>query len=164
MCIRDRSTNATNYLSEPPVFDEETQSLNYKVASPHYDKSGKENLGTYDLIINSKLARCIYSYTSAPVQASVSIINAAGEQLVTTSTLSEKNGWLRLSVKGFTFSAPTVRVKLTQEAEVPVVVATPTPSAKPAAAKKTTINCFKGKTTKKVTAVKPVCPAGFKKK
>jgi len=158
------STNATNYLSEPPVFDEATQSLNYKVASPHFDKNGKENLGTYDLIINSTLARCIYKYTSAPVQASVSIINASGEQKVATSTLTEKSGWLRLSVKGFTFSSPTVRVKLTQEAAKPEVVATPTPTAKPAAAKKTTITCVKGKTSKKVTAVKPVCPSGFKKK
>jgi hypothetical protein len=30
--------------------------------------------------------------------------------------------------------------------------------------KKTTITCIKGKVTKKVTAVKPVCPAGYKKK
>jgi hypothetical protein len=30
--------------------------------------------------------------------------------------------------------------------------------------KKTTITCVKGKLTKKVTAVKPFCPAGFKKK
>jgi hypothetical protein len=46
---------------------------------------------------------------------------------------------------------------------------TPTPSAtvvatvKPAA-KKTTITCVKGKTSKKVTAVNPKCPAGYKKK
>ena len=33
-----------------------------------------------------------------------------------------------------------------------------------AAAKKTTITCIKGKAVKKVTAVKPVCPAGYKKK
>jgi len=38
-------------------------------------------------------------------------------------------------------------------------------AAKAAAAKKkTTITCIKGKLTKKVTAVKPVCPAGYKKK
>jgi hypothetical protein len=30
--------------------------------------------------------------------------------------------------------------------------------------KKTTITCFKGKLTKKVTALKPSCPSGFKKK
>ena len=38
-------------------------------------------------------------------------------------------------------------------------------AAKIASAKKmTTITCVKGKLTKKVTAVKPVCPAGYKKK
>ena len=30
--------------------------------------------------------------------------------------------------------------------------------------KKTTINCIKGKLSKKVTAIKPVCPTGYKKK
>ena len=36
--------------------------------------------------------------------------------------------------------------------------------AKAAAAKKTTITCVNGKLTKKVTAIKPVCPKGYKKK
>jgi hypothetical protein len=30
--------------------------------------------------------------------------------------------------------------------------------------KKTAITCIKGKVTKKVTAVRPKCPAGYKKK
>jgi len=37
-------------------------------------------------------------------------------------------------------------------------------AAAAAAKKKTTITCVKGKLTKKVTSVKPVCPKGFKKK
>jgi hypothetical protein len=37
-------------------------------------------------------------------------------------------------------------------------------SAKKPAAKKVTITCVKGKLVKKVTAVKPVCPSGYKKK
>jgi hypothetical protein len=37
-------------------------------------------------------------------------------------------------------------------------------SEKLASLKKTTITCVKGKLTKKVTAVKPICPAGYKKK
>ena len=41
----------------------------------------------------------------------------------------------------------------------PKVIPTPTPQAK-----KTTITCIKGKLTKKVTAVKPKCPAGYKLK
>jgi hypothetical protein len=36
--------------------------------------------------------------------------------------------------------------------------------AKAAATKKSTITCVKGKLTKKVTAVKPKCPTGYKKK
>ena len=36
--------------------------------------------------------------------------------------------------------------------------------AKAAALKKTTITCVKGKLTKKVTAVKPKCPSGYKVK
>ena len=41
----------------------------------------------------------------------------------------------------------------------------PTPSTKPTIlTKKTTITCVKGKLTKKVTAVKPKCPSGYKKK
>ena len=36
--------------------------------------------------------------------------------------------------------------------------------AKAAATKKSTITCVKGKTIKKVTATKPVCPKGYKKK
>jgi hypothetical protein len=72
---------------------------------------------------------------------------------------------LHLGAYGFTFSSPTLRVKLSQAAAVP----TPTPSAtpavtKPLAAKKTSINCVKGKTTKKVTAVNPKCPSGYRKK
>ena len=37
-------------------------------------------------------------------------------------------------------------------------------AAKAASLQKTTIMCVKGKLTKKVTAVKPICPKGYKKK
>jgi len=37
-------------------------------------------------------------------------------------------------------------------------------AAKAAALKKSTITCIKGKLTKKVTAVKPRCPVGYKVK
>ena len=105
--------------------------------------------------------------------------SASRAQLVMSN---ESNGWLNLSARGFTFSSPTIQVKLSQEAPAPVptptptVVATPEPAPapievaapapilKPVAAKKMTITCVKGKTIKKVTAVKPKCPAGYKKK
>jgi hypothetical protein len=81
---------------------------------------------------------------------------------------------MNLSANNFTFSDPTIKIKLTQEA-----VAKPTPSATPSATpsvtpstaapskvavKKISITCVKGKTKKVVTGTKPVCPAGYKKK
>jgi hypothetical protein len=71
-----------------------------------------------------------------------------------------------MTAGGFTFSTPSIKVKLSQEAANPAPSATPSPSAsaKAATPKKTTITCVKGKTTKKVTAIKPTCPTGYKKK
>ena len=54
---------------------------------------------------------------------------------------------------------PTPTVTETPAASPVAVVAKPTTTAK-----KTTITCVKGKTTKKVTGVNPKCPAGYKKK
>ena len=159
------TTNAGMYVASPPTFNQATQSLDYKVTSPHFNDTGKANVGNYNLVISSEAARCIYGFTKAPISASVSIISADGTAQVASTTVNEKNSWIYLSANGFTYSAPTVRVKLTQEAEKPVATPSPSASASPGVeVKKTTITCIKGKTTKKVTAVKPLCPAGYKKK
>jgi len=147
------TTNALTYLPGPPTFDKESQSLTYKVASPHYEENGSLASGSYDLSMRSDIARCLYGFSSAPIKAEISITSDEGEKKVATTIVNEKNGWLYLSAKGFTFSSPTINVKLSQEK----VVA-------PVASKKVTISCVKGKTTKKVTAVSPKCPAGYKKK
>ena len=55
-------------------------------------------------------------------------------------------------------------LKAKQEAEAAELKAKQEAEAKAAALKKTTITCVKGKLTKKVTAVKPKCPTGYKKK
>ncbi len=52
------------------------------------------------------------------------------------------------------------RILSSFEASITSAIAT----AKANATKKTTINCVKGKLTKKVTAINPKCPAGYKKK
>lgn len=158
------ATNATQYIANPPTFDFATQTLDYKVSSPHFNRNGVPNIGTYDLIINSEVARCIYGFTSAPVQASVSIVNADGTNQVATSVLRESNGWIHLSAAGFGYSAPTIRVKLMQSAPAPTPSPTPTPTPSVSAAAKSSITCIKGKTIKKVAAVNPKCPSGFKKK
>ena len=159
------STNALTYSAGPPAFNKETGSLEYKVASPHFEANGSVASGTYDLAINSKVARCIYEFSSAPIQAEISITTSDGEKKIATTIVNEKNGWLYLSAKGFTFSSPTINVKLSQEKVIVMPTPTETPIATVTVAKiKVTISCVKGKTIKKVSGVSPKCPAGFKKK
>ncbi len=154
-CIVDRTrlvglvtTNAMSYSPGTPSWD--GKSLSYKVAGLHFLPDGKTAVeGTYELAIRSDAARCLYGFSKAPVSATISVIGEGGENKVATTVLSEKDGWLKLAAYGFTFSSPTISVKLSQ-AKAP--------------AKKTTITCVKGKLTKKVTAVGPKCPAGYKKK
>lgn len=148
------TTNSTMYLDGPPTYDASQGSLDYKVASTHYEADGKtEFKGTYELLMSSSVARCIYKFTSAPVKATVSVTSENGEPNVATIVVNEKNNWLTLAAYNFTFSAPTVSVKLTQDA--PAVVTPPKPVIKK-------ITCVKGKVTKKIVATK--CPAGYKKK
>lgn len=168
------TTNSTTYTATPPIFNSSTGTLDYKVASPHYLADGKEFLGKYHLYIDSKVARCIYKFTDAPVSASVSITSSdGGQQSIATTVVNEKDGWIILSALGFTFSSPTLKVKLTQSS--PTVASEP--SAKPTAtsdpapkvavaqvAKKKVIFCVKGKVTKKISATSPKCPAGYKQK
>ena len=134
------------------------------MASPHFEASGAVATGTYDLVLKSDVARCIYGFSKAPIQAEISITSSEGEKKVATTIINEKNGWLYLSAKGFTFSSPTINVKLSQE-KVVLPTPTPTPSAAaPVAKKSVTITCVKGKTTKQVSGSNPKCPTGYKKK
>lgn len=157
------TTNSLLYSAGPPTFNKDTESLDYQLASPHFESTGKVTTGSYDLLIRADVARCIYGFSKAPISATISIVSSEGDAKAATTVLGERNGWLFVSAQGFGFSSPTVKVKLTQEA--PVVV-TPTPTASPApstkAANKTTITCIKGKSSKKVVGIKPICPKGFK--
>ena len=160
------TTNATQYSAGPPEFDKQEASLVYKVAAPHYSSNGDVFKGSYDLLIRSDIARCVYGFSKAPIKAELTIVSANGIPQIATTVLGEKDGWVSLSAKNFEFSAPVIKAKLTQEAEIvvaPTPTPTPTASANPVV-KKVTITCIKGKTSKKVTAVKPKCPTGYKKK
>jgi hypothetical protein len=147
------STNAMVYEGKAPAFD--GKSLSYNVAGMHYLPDGKSVVeGTYDLVMRSDVARCLYGFTSAPVSATVAIVSTDGENKVATTTVKEsKDGWLKLSASGFTFSENKISARITQ------------PQA--SSAKKTTITCVSiknKKLTTKVTAVAPKCPTGYKKK
>lgn len=155
------NTNSTAYSSGPPTFNESEGALEYRVAAPHFAKDGSEFKGMYSLQIDSNVARCMFGTIGTAVKATVSVLSKDGQNTVSTTTVNESNGMFKFLAAGFTFSSPTIRVKLEN---APAVIASPTPAApKPAVVLKK-ITCVKGKTVKTISAVNPKCPSGFKKK
>lgn len=156
------TTNSNMFVAMPPDFNREDQSLDYKVSSPHFLPDGSVFKGTYNLVMRSDYARCLYGFTKAPVAATVSILSADGTEQIATSVLGERDGWLYLSANNFTFSSPTLKVKLTQPKEETKPEAAPTSSPTPVS--KQVISCIKGKLLKKIFGTNPKCPTGYKKK
>ena len=155
-CLKDKTkvlgivtTNSLAYDGSSPSFEDGT--LNYHVSGLHFMPDGVTPVqGTYNLVMRSDTARCLYGFTNAPIRATISIVGAENSPIATVVT-GEKNGWLSLSANGFTFSEKTLQVKFTQDKVVTPAKATP---------KK--ITCVKGKVSKVVTTVS--CPSGYKKK
>ena len=169
------TTNALTYAPGPPKYTDGF--LNYKVAGLRKNPDDSTFQGSYDLVMSSKIARCIYGFEgTGPLYATVSVINSdGGESILATDSVKEEGGWLRLKARGFTFSSPTLKIKLTQNAptaptqpasNASAAPATPAKasSATAAPAKRISITCIKGKLVRKVSGTAPKCPAGFKKK
>lgn len=154
-CLADTSkvlgivtTNSTVYEGSAPEFSD--GAINYSVGGLHYLPDGKALVsGTYDLVMRSEIARCLYRFSSAPISASINVVDSNGENSTSVTSFSERAGWVRFSANGFHFSTPQIKVKLTQ------------PKAKK------TITCVSVKRPslkKSVTSVAPKCPTGFKPK
>jgi hypothetical protein len=142
-------TNASVFSSGAPTFDKAAGTLDYKVASPHIKADGMLTTGTYDLVLNSTVARCLYGFSKAPIGANVSVVSNDGQTQVATTIIKEANGFFRMGAYGFGFSSPTIKMRITQAG---------------LAGAKITITCINGIKARKVTGANPVCPAGFKKK
>ena len=164
------TTNASAYSAGPPTFAD--GELKYQVAAPHFQADGKVFKGDYTLVIDSKVARCLYKFSNAPVNATISVVNDKGEQSIATTSVSESDGWLKLVARNFEFSAPSISIKLSQESQTnsnPSISNNTTTAVKTQtiATPKTltrSITCTKGKTIKKVTGANPKCPVGYRLK
>ena len=151
------STNATVYTISAPLWDKETDSLSFTVAAPTFESDGDKKQGLYDLVLREDIAKCLWGKDLTNVSAKIEILNADGSTQIATTTFKTSNGYVYFRAAGFHYSVPKIKVSLLES------VAKPTPSPK-VPAPKTTIKCVKGKLIKKVTAVSPKCPTGYKKK
>jgi hypothetical protein len=159
------ATNATQYSPTPPIYIEDSQELSYQLAAPHFKSINEEFKGSYSLVISEKLAKCIWRNSPTTASARISILNSEGTSSVVTQSLQQQSGFYYFNINGFGFSAPTIRIKLTQDAAATSPAPSSSPAispAKPASSKKS-IDCIKGKVTKKIVGVAPKCAKGYKK-
>ena len=140
-----------------PVWSEDTKSFTWTTAAPHFAPDGVTvNRGFYKAIIPTGDAAILWGMTNpndAATALNVSVTTEAGGSVAAISKISVKNGKIIIDVSGFQFSRPKLKIGIK-------------PGYKPskATAPKSTITCVQGKSTKKITAVSPVCPKGYKKK
>ena len=159
------TSNATLYSTYPPAWDEKEQTLAYRVGSLHLDHKGELHRGHFNLAVPRDFAECLWGKNMSSAKAAVSITNADGTNNVATTVVSQDDQMIYFKVAGFTFSTPEIKVKLIPVEAVPTPTPSPTPSpTKKPVVKNLTITCIKGKAVKKVTAVNPKCPEGYKKK
>ena len=139
-------------------FDRDNQQIVVKVGNVHFDEFGNEIQGWMELKVKGNRARDWWGIDPAIAAgyAKVEVSYQDGTKKVATvsAKYDAKNDWINLRAYGFTYSSPQLAVSFKKP---PVATTT-------VAARKTSITCVKGKTTKKVTAVSPKCPTGFKKK
>lgn len=151
-------------------WDEQEQALVMQVSAPHFDVDGKLNEGWYEGDIRGRYIKNFYGIepNKAAGRARLEVVYDNGEMKV--ATMSAKydpaTDWLTFRAYGFTYSSPKLVLRFEKEPE-PTPTLTPTPTPMPtviAPAKFKTITCVKGASVKKVKALKPVCPKGWKKR
>jgi hypothetical protein len=140
-----------------PVWSEADKAFTWRAAAPHFAPDGVTvNKGFYKAVIPVADAALLWGMTNPNDAASaleVSLTTEAGGTAAFLKAISVKNGKIIIDVSGFEYSRPKLKIGIKKGYK---------PSAK--ILNKTTITCLKGKAVKKITAVKPACPAGYKKK
>jgi hypothetical protein len=140
-----------------PVWSEEDKAFTWRAAAPHFAPDGVTvNKGFYKAVIPTADAALLWGLTNPNDAASaleVTLTTEAGGTAASLKNISVKGGKIIIDVSGFEYSRPKLKISIKKGYK---------PAAK--SLNKSTLTCAKGKAIKKITAVKPVCPTGYKKK
>ena len=141
-----------------PVWNEEEKTFTWRVAAPHFAPDGVTvNRGFYKAVIPTADAALLWGLNNPNDAASALEISLTTEESgasnAFTKVISVKNGNIIIDIAGFEYSRPKLKIGIKAGYK-----------SSRNTANKTTITCIQGKTQKKITAVKPVCPSGYKKK
>lgn len=150
------SSNGVCDLSTPR-WNSADKEFTFTAAAPHFAPDGTTlNYGFYKAVIPAADAKLLWGLENAndAVKAlNVQIITAVNEGNNLVSTIGVRNGKIIIDISGFHYSRPKLKISLKKDWK---------PATK--MLNKTTITCTMGKSVKKITAVKPMCPRGYKKK
>lgn len=150
------SSNGVCDLSTP-LWNSVDKEFTFTAAAPHFAPDGTTlNYGFYKAVIPAADAKLLWGLENAndAVKAlNVQIITAVNEGNNLVSTIGVRNGKIIIDISGFHYSRPKLKISLKKDWK---------PATK--MLNKTTITCTMGKSVKKITAVKPMCPRGYKKK
>jgi hypothetical protein len=155
-------SNAMHSLD--PSWDTAEEAIAVRLSTPHLLPDGAVNVGYLEIRMPRAAALCMWKVDlDGSIKASVSISydDGSAPSVATVSGKRVGDDYLIVSA-GFHYSSPTLRVKLKQNKATQAQTST-TDLQKIAPVKKITIQCKKGSLTKKVSAVKPACPSGYKK-
>jgi hypothetical protein len=140
-----------------PVWNSESKEFTFTAAAPHFAPDGTTlNYGFYRAVIPTADAKLLWGLENASdaVKAlNVQIVTTVNEGNNLISTIGVRNGKIIVDISGFHYSRPKLKISLKKDWK---------PASK--MLNKTTIPCTMGKSVKKITAVKPTCPRGYKKK
>lgn len=164
-----------------PVWNSEKKSLSYKASAPRLAPDGTTvNTGFYYATVSAADALALWGIKKAEDAVSalvISVRTSASGSVAATKTVAVKNGQIIIQVFGFEFPDPMLDISLnpsydalsssaasaTNMSAQGTVRKTASPKPTPAA-KAITISCVKGNLIRKVTAIKPTCPTGYKKR
>jgi hypothetical protein len=152
------ATNAPVYHINPPRWDKADSSLSVKIANTHLKANSQLQRGFFSIQLRLSSAACMWGIDRKNVAASVEILSENGVvQNVATSSIKidEEADQVSINLSGFTFSSPTIKIKLSENTSKSKVAST-------SASSKKKITCAKGKQRLKVAATKG-CPTGFKR-
>ena len=147
------SSNGVCDLSTP-VWNAEAKEFSWVAAAPHFAPDGTTlNYGFYKAIIPAADAKLLWgldNVNDAVKALSVQVSTVEGGTSSAVATVGVKSGKIIIDISGFQYSRPKLKVGLKK-------------SWKQSMLNKTTITCTRGMSVKKITALKPICPKGYKK-
>jgi hypothetical protein len=167
----DRGFTATMInapLAGQPYWDYQKETLVFNIYGPHLTPLGALNKGFFQVIFHKAWLDCRFpgNTLSTAAELKVSILDEAGSPQVAVTNIKMKKEVVEIYASGFHYSSPKIEVArkgAKNSGEIVRTVGYGDSWQELIVPKKITITCTKGKLTKKVTAIKPVCPSGYKK-